>query len=231
MWQQKAVLSQQLLWDLCQPRPRQKTDGTHKWGKWREFNKRLLTKAGAGKGTRTLFPKASNSQEAITWAGKKWLPEPGEHSCRRRSSNKSWNFPRSCRSYRLFLSVSYMYLLASKELASVLLPSLHCFFKSCLGMTESELLELEGAMSGSWLLFFKRHNSLSLVCKFTRSRIQVLFISVPCPSSFPSYLDSVPSTGPDITWYNFYFLDGRILHAHTHTHTEQCDKQYINDNS
>lgn len=129
---------------VCQPRPRQKTDGTLKWGKWRELNKRLLTKAGAGKGKRMLFPKASNSQEAINWAGKKWLPEPGEHSCRRRSSNKSWNFPRSYRSYRLFLSVSYMYL-ASKELASVLLSSLHCFFKSCLGMIESEVVRIRGS--------------------------------------------------------------------------------------
>lgn len=36
-----------------------------------------------------LFPKASNSQEAVNWADERMIPKLGEHSYRRRLSNKS----------------------------------------------------------------------------------------------------------------------------------------------
>lgn len=108
-----------------------------------------------------------------------------------------------------------LHIFGRQKLSRVLLPSLDCFSRSCLGRQNHRLLELEEAMKRPWLLFFRRNNSFLLVCKFTKSRIQVLPISIPCPS-FPPYLASAPGTGLDVIRCNLFF--GQELYTHVHTH-------------
>lgn len=114
----------------------------------------------------------------------------------------------------LFLGKSFMYLTGRKT-SRVLLPSL-----DCLGTTESQIAKI-GGIKG-WVMTPVFQQDKSLIYKFTRSRFQVSFMSVPHPSSFPFFQPHhlVQNLTQDDV---IYFLDERILHTHkiTFTHTQR----------